>query len=982
MRQFVLTLAVALTALRASASLIPVIANAGFEETSPGNDAPCWGWYARARTSFRSSTDNPHSGGRCLVLTDASPLAPEVYGRLYQGVGVSPGTKYELSVWVRAKNASKGLHFTDWSSYTLDIPEGTYGWRKISAVFTTKAGESGLNVGLNMVNVCEELAIDDVSLRPVGVTARGSSFEAELIAPGQVIGDNAESSIALILTEPAKTRLYAEAAVLDGPQTLFRQRSSIEPQQDQCQWKWNTGATASSTLKCTVRVTDASGRPLAYTSAPVGKISPNTVSRKLNEVQRRKAAFDSLYDKCAAKGIRMDYPDITRTMLRQFIPLARKDARTGELRRAEYAIRDFDRALDSGMALMKAYLEDPSLAPFVHRYQTGKMSIDGVSFIAERRDSSGRLSRGPVFFNGYGHFGQVRKDIRKFPGYGVNIIQIEIGPAITFTTESETSLRAAREIVDVLDLAALYNVKVNILLSEHYFPQWAMEKWPRLGKGGGGFLGFCVDEPEAKQVVERFLRTVIPMFKDKPALHSFCLSNEPIFDRSAGCDLTRGMWDAYLEKTHGSAQTLNERYGTSYRSFAEVPIPGNDAYDAPQFYDWCVFVQERFAGWHRWMADVIHSMAPDVPVHAKAMWVPISWRGSITWGLDPELFGQALEINGNDCAIWPGGDGRTIAWGEQNMYYDLQRSVARKPIFNSENHLQPDGSTYYVAPEHYRTALWQGAIHGQGATTIWVWERAVPGQAWTGPFYGNVMDRPGCAEEVGRTCLDLNRYAEEVTALQNAASPVAVVFSIATHAKNSGYLAELSKAYGALNFLGVKVDFITDRQLASGKAEGYKLVVLPGTTHLPAGAVAGLSRASGKVRLAVLGPAPVKDPYGRPHPAETLAFLEGALKMYPDSTQAGIEAAFRSELEDRGALPDLSLLDAATGRPVQGVEWLTATASSRMVVNMVNLSGKPVRIRIERAGKEVRPVNLLSLGRAEPVQVLQPLVPVLARVDR
>lgn len=82
----------------AAAGVMPVIVNPGFEEGSSG-----WGWYSRAKCTYAVSTENPHSGKQCIVFHDESPLEPEVYGRLFQVVGVLPGTEYELSVWVVGK---------------------------------------------------------------------------------------------------------------------------------------------------------------------------------------------------------------------------------------------------------------------------------------------------------------------------------------------------------------------------------------------------------------------------------------------------------------------------------------------------------------------------------------------------------------------------------------------------------------------------------------------------------------------------------------------------------------------------------------------------------------------------------------------------------------------------------------------------------------------------------------------------------------
>src|SRR5439155_18548030 len=57
-------------------------------------------------------------------------------------------------------------------------------------------------------------------------------------------------------------------------------------------------------------------------------------------------------------------------------------------------------------------------------------TIAGPSFV----DKTGR----PVFFVGYGHFDQVRRDIEKFPAYGINIVQHgEFGPAQVFVKEDQ-----------------------------------------------------------------------------------------------------------------------------------------------------------------------------------------------------------------------------------------------------------------------------------------------------------------------------------------------------------------------------------------------------------------------------------------------------------------------------------------------------------------------------------------------------------------
>src|ERR1035441_2031108 len=285
------------------------------------------------------------------------------------------------------------------------------------------------------------------------------------------------------------------------------------------------------------------------TPTRAGAAADLTCLAELDHVQADMVEFNRLYEQCRAAGIPLDYPAVAKTTLEQFIPLARADAEGADAQRAGYEVKDLQHTLVASIAEMKALLQTPSLAPNARRFATGKVQVRGLSFVANRVDAHGRRDRGLVFFCGYGHFNQVRQDIPRWPGYGVNLIQIELGPAGTLVGENEVSLKEAEAVVQVLEEAAKHNVMVNVLLSPHYFPGWAYAKWPEQARSSGSF-GYCVDAPGPRQVIEKFLRTVVPMFKDKPALHSFCLSNEPNFSRSQDCANTRTLWTQYLARMH------------------------------------------------------------------------------------------------------------------------------------------------------------------------------------------------------------------------------------------------------------------------------------------------------------------------------------------------------------------------------------------------------------------------------------------------
>ena len=125
---------------------------------------------------------------------------------------------------------------------------------------------------------------------------------------------------------------------------------------------------------------------------------------EIDRVQARMEEFNQLYEQCRKKKIPLDYPTVARTMLEQFIPLARADAEGADVKRAGFEVKDFQRTLDESIAEMQACLKDPSLAPNPRRFETGRVEVQGLSFVANRMDAHGHRDRGPVFFCGYGHF--------------------------------------------------------------------------------------------------------------------------------------------------------------------------------------------------------------------------------------------------------------------------------------------------------------------------------------------------------------------------------------------------------------------------------------------------------------------------------------------------------------------------------------------------------------------------------------------------
>ena len=495
--------------------------------------------------------------------------------------------------------------------------------------------------------------------------------------------------------------------------------------------------------------------------------------------------------------------------------------------------------------------------------------IQGSSFLAPVRWPDGSQARRPVFFTGFGHFGRVVADLEKWPAYGTNIIQIELGPSRIFPRQGTTDEAPVRELEHTLDRAQKAGVAICLLISPHYLPDWALARWPQLRRRREGFLRYCLHAPEGQELLQRFLEVLLEPIKNHPALHSICLSNEPV-NKEEPCDAARKEWQTWLQQRHGNLGRLNERHGSHYAKWLEVPLP--DPFGplpaAPLTLDYVRFNQEFFAHWHALLADGVHRIAAGLPVHAKAMTWTMLNDGDVRLGVDAELFGRFSNINGNDAVNFFGFGLSEFAqgWEANAMGHDLQRSVLDAPVFNTENHVLEDRNVRAVPPEHIRAAIWQAAVHGQSATTIWVWDRAFDSRS---DFAGSILERPACAEAVGVVNCDMNRAAKELTALQQARPEVLLLHGTSSLVWDGARHTDCrNKLYTALAFSGLKTGFITERRLEAGHLPDAPVVFVPDVVHLSDAARDTLRKYKGHLAL-VGGPEVLtRDEYDRPrHPS-------------------------------------------------------------------------------------------------------------------
>ncbi len=529
---------------------------------------------------------------------------------------------------------------------------------------------------------------------------------------------------------------------------------------------------------------------------------------------------------------------------------------------------------------------------------------------------------------------------------------------LTFN-ENSKDLQAT---LKMLDEAEKNNVAVSFLLSPHYFfDDIAMVNGFSYSQPGC-FFNYNINHPMAREIVENFLRTLIPLIKDYKCINNFCISNEPNFDTSLLPEFYSGEWHEWLsEKYNGDISQLNSAYNSEYTSFDQVELK-YDVFDRSilgQTYDYMQFNNKVLGEWHKFMADIVHELAPDIPVNAKILgWVNSSeYRQGYMRGTGLEEYYKFLDINGCDYNHFL--DNVNQGMLTKEMWYDYMLSFKNAPVVDTEDHLIRDNSSNFYPDEladYVGNAIYMGAIHGRAMSDIWVWERSMHNTA----LRDSILYRPDAIAKVGYAANDLNRLSYEITALQNEPAEVGIIFSNNDQIFNSWQSAHaLYEAYEALNFNGKKTRFILD--IDPTAMQNYKAVIVPCTRYISDAMLDELNKFvnnGGKVLIMGRGDSIADtgclsmNEYGAVRDASSyrniydnayFAKYSGVIQM-ESMTKQEFCSIVRNMLTDAG-IYNVKLVNADTNEPAHNVEYNIGTYDNKLIINLSNF-GNTQNIKI------------------------------------
>jgi len=578
----------------------------------------------------------------------------------------------------------------------------------------------------------------------------------------------------------------------------------------------------------------------------------------------------------------------------------------------------------------------------------------------------------------YVHNGNFEKPLKTYTSNGV-----------TFGVDPTSAIHMSKN----LERCEKADLKMDILLAPHYFPQYLINSAQNMSHTTSGVENFGANiyNELSKAAMKAYIDEVLVYFKDYKSLNSICISNEPGYTTKNSESYHKTQWSGFLQEKYGDIETLNNCYGKNtankYSGFNFVPMTKTSDSFAPEYADWRSFNNKMFSDWHMEMASEIKNILPGIPVHVKVMnYIRYTDTHSVhgdydrqfmDLGTDCEDFDTFSDFHGNDAHSY-----YNVEWAPFNselLWYDYLSTISSKPVYNSEDHIIADKNKDYSPKQaiHYRANLWLGAIHGRTIQTSWVYQRTYDEDNL---LSDSILDRPDVMEISGITSLDLNRLSEEVTALQNQTPEIAVWFSDNTRNYDRQHIDCLLSAYTAAISCGKRVSVVTDKQIENGKLNSeYKLLVIPGVSAVSEKALENVStylRNGGKAIRT--GNCFVYDNWKKNLTSDNKQYVINNSITAGNSLFDSIISVLNTNDSQRVRAIDLS-----TGKDIENVDFRVVKQGSNYLINICRLdninSSEIKKIKIVKGEDELKIKQdiLNSENKAE----LYPFEPRLLLVD-
>jgi hypothetical protein len=936
---------------------VNLIPNPSFE-TVDGVRPKHWVWDSRNTKSTFRTVPETHSGEVAIQITNTTPTGPHVYGQLVLlgGLRLTPGESYTLSAYVKSEEPGRawiGGGEGWWMRIGLRGTEGE--WRRVARTFTARNGDTVFPLMINTDSPTKGLLVDDLKLEKglaatefnAGEFAR-TPVHVQLSLADEISCDGMRTEFwSVVNVRPAGAPAPVKATIKSRKGTYSRDMMLATPLAagtHHLRFTWSPPNEAASHYELALRVGKVTTNHTFELFTPARfQTERATAGSALAKLESALAAADKAQIVCP-------YAKAARVISRRFLPLAGTKSQKGvtaEAARDAQFLRELcaEQTASVRAALRKervpARIPDPGLSKTTLR--------DGNFWVGDE----------PVMLVGGMGYGELRNALPDYRDYGFNIVGDDFNNGFscfrnlqsdeTFDPQIATRLRQSWEGLAKQNLAVAFNPTL------HYFPPWALGKYPDITGGTpvdalpdwsglnrnrdkrtkryGAFFPFAIDSPSLRRLVSTYYQGLFPGLRGGGGFQVVWMMNEPTYTNTKDPHY-RKLFEDSLKARYKTINRLNRAWSADHKTFAEIAdkaAPGTRAR-----YEWLTFHQDQVASWFEWLGREARKHNPELILSNK----PMAWTLlHPEQGIDFEREAELWDVPGCDAGRSPGNADYAFGWQKAIMLFDFQKSVAPdKPLGDHEYHYIHESG---VSPEYVRATYFHSYLRGLRMSQFWVWATGMIGEGKSGAGMSHTAwQQPRVAWGTATSALDLRRLARYVAPFPGRPE-VALYFSKASLYLAGDYAQALSRAHAEANFLDAPIGFATDRMIRAGKLSRYRLLIVPDAEfvdHDVRDAIERFAKDGGRVLL-------TRKSLRRGHDLVKLSAQGDVPRMKRvDSLD---RAALARAIDEAGITPAVRIVSPSKHQ----VECRSVQVDGKTVFYLLALGKKPVTLRLTSASK-------------------------------
>ncbi|MBE7011339.1 MAG: hypothetical protein E7415_01545 [Ruminococcaceae bacterium] len=682
------------------------------------------------------------------------------------------------------------------------------------------------------------------------------------------------------------------------------------------------------------------------------------------------AYIEELISECEGNGLSVEYEKADFGIIKKFSGFLDGYLTNGLSVEYEHNLNGIIDIADETIKNLEGYLSGKLSEKIAPKYVSSEVTMDGQSLIATV-DIDGTLVNQPVFFNGLGHWSDATSDYADFADMGINYTHYEIGPssvlkAGTNGNKYDINETAIENIKSVFKDAEDNNIRIMFMTATAYFPEFIYDNYPEINNDGSAafpdFMPYNPTHPEVIEALTAFLNAVIPEIKDYKSFHSVCLANEPFFISHEYPDYYIDAYRDFIINKYGSLSAASIAHGEIYLSREAITMPSSISVSA-RYNDWREFNDSILTKWFTVLKEVMAEIDPTIPVQTKcSAYISSGAHGNrrVFCGTNYEQWSEIMDINGCDAWGIYGENGNKLQG--KTMWYDFMTSLKNAPVINSEDHILRDKTEILYNEDELKMNLadvWQGAIHGRAGAVYWLWDKSSRTDEGTIYYNSNLSRRIDTVAGISRVNLDLNRLANEITAIQKKDARCAVLYSNYTQVANSNlHNAAMYEAYRTLQNNGEKVYIVNDTYPERlNENENPELLIVPCCNYLPQKVWQEIEEFIGRGKTVIFAE------YNTSYYNENGKALDSTLKN--SVLNDAVRVSFGGWSSDSVTLSGCQDVYAAIVNAISGyendvtvessngeTEWTAAKYESGYVVNLCNLGDETTDITVSLNGEE------------------------------